>query len=129
MNIIRYSRLAAGACCACVLGAGLLPQAAWADWEAIPDIRMEIEANDNPRLGQRPDRRDVDPEAFEDHTATRMLLDSRVRLRNIGPRGRVLRPTHHSVSGARYGRGRPHLPRRGDAGWRARIDVHDGRCR
>lgn len=88
MNTIRYSRLAAGACCA--LGASASPPTAWADWETVPDIRLEIEANDNPRLGQRPDSRGVDPEAFEDHTATRMLFDGRVRLRNIGPRGRVL---------------------------------------
>lgn len=81
---IRYSRIARGTCCA--LASCVLPGYALADWESTPDIRMEIEANDNPRLGQRFDEIGED---LDDHTATRMLMDARVRLRSVGPRGEV----------------------------------------
>ena len=88
---IRYSRTASGVriCALAVSGlaVGVLPGGVLADWQATPDIRMEIEANDNPRLGQNPDV--VDSDEREDHTATRMLMDARVRLRNVGPRGEV----------------------------------------
>src|SRR5690554_3935207 len=82
---IRYSRIARGMCCALAVSA--LTGHAVADWESTPDIRMEIEANDNPRLGQEPGA--LRSEDLEDHTATRMLMDARVRLRNVGPRGEV----------------------------------------
>lgn len=86
----RYPRTASGACRGCALAAcgltlGALPGSVLADWEATPDIRMELEANDNPRLGQRPGA--LGEDEFDDHTATRMLMDARVRLRNVGPRG------------------------------------------
>lgn len=73
----------------CAIAASLSPLVAWSDWESIPDIRLEVEANDNPRLGQNPDERGIDAEELEDHTATRMLFDGRVQLRNAGQRGEV----------------------------------------
>jgi hypothetical protein len=85
----RYSLIAGGACCGCTLAAALWPLIGLADWETVPDIRMEIEANDNPRLGQQTALRGLDPEAVEGRTSTRMLLDGRVLLRNAGPRGTV----------------------------------------
>ena len=86
-STMRYSRTVRGASLGCALGACLLATDALADWESTPDLRMELEANDNPRLGQRP--RGLDEE-LDDHTATRMLMDARVRLRNIGRRGQVV---------------------------------------
>ena len=83
---IRHARLAGGVCCGCVLALSIWPAGAVADWEAVPDVRMEVEANDNPRLGQRPEHR---PLADFDRTATRMLVDARMNLRNSGPRGSV----------------------------------------
>ncbi len=83
---IRHARLAGGACCSCALALSMWPAIAVADWEVIPDVRMEVEANDNPRLGQRPEHR---PEADFDRTAARMLMDARMNLRNSGPRGSV----------------------------------------
>ena len=84
---IRYSREASGVCRGCALAAcglavGTLSGSVFADWQATPDIRMEIEANDNPRLGQNPG--ELDGDELDDHTATRMLMDARVRLRNVG---------------------------------------------
>src|SRR5690606_32540819 len=89
---IRYSREASGvrrgcALAACGLAVGTLSGSVFADWQATPDIRMEIEANDNPRLGQNPG--ELDGDELDDHTATRMLMDARVRLRNVGPRGEI----------------------------------------
>lgn len=89
---IRYSREASGvrrgcALAACGLAVGTLSGSLFADWQATPDIRMEIEANDNPRLGQNPG--ELDGDELDDHTATRMLMDARVRLRNVGPRGEI----------------------------------------
>ena len=84
----RYSRMASSATCGCALVVCTLPGSAFADWESTPDVRMEIEANDNPRLGQQPG--ELGSDEFGDHTATRMLMDARVRLRNAGPRGEVM---------------------------------------
>jgi len=84
---MRYLRAAGSACCGCTLVVCTLPGNAFADWESTPDVRMEVEANDNPRLGQQPGELDMDE--LGDHTATRMLMDARVRLRNEGPRGEV----------------------------------------
>jgi hypothetical protein len=84
---IRYSRLAGGARFGCALAVCALPYVAFADWETTPDLRMEIEANDNPRLGQQPGA--IRNSEVDDHTSTRALLDARVRLRNTGPRGEL----------------------------------------
>jgi len=84
---MRYSRAARGTTIGCALAVAVLAGDAFADWESTPDLRMEIEANDNPRLGQSSRRLD---EGLEDHTATRMLLDARVRLRNVGQRGQFV---------------------------------------
>ena len=90
---LRYSRAAGTAYCGCLLASLIPASMALADWEAVPDVRMGVEANDNPRLGQSPDDRGLDPEAFDDHTATRMLMDAAVQMRNAGPRGQItLRP-------------------------------------
>jgi len=80
--------MASSATCGCALVVCTLPGSAFADWESTPDVRMEIEANDNPRLGQQPG--ELGGDEFGDHTATRMLMDARVRLRNAGPRGEVM---------------------------------------
>jgi hypothetical protein len=85
----RHSPDARSISCACLLAAALPAGLAWADWEAVSDVQMAVEANDNPRLGQRPDL--LTPDApLEDHTAVRMFTDARVRLSNVGPRGDVL---------------------------------------
>jgi len=89
-NNFRYSRAASTACCGCLVASFIPTSIALADWEALPDVRMGVEANDNPRLGQSREGREADPEAFDDHTSTRMLMDAAVRLRNAGPRGEVM---------------------------------------
>src|SRR5690606_18073537 len=86
----RNAPIAGRACYACAIAASLSPLVAWSDWESIPDIRLEVEANDNPRLGQRPEERGIDADELEDHTATRMLFDGSVRLRSVGQRGEVV---------------------------------------
>lgn len=60
-----------------------------AAWDTVSDIRMGLEANDNPRLGQRPVNRPQDVLDSQDHTAVRALMDARFRLSNFGPRGNV----------------------------------------
>lgn len=90
MKLNRTAPIAGRASYMCALAATLSPLVASGDWESTPDLRLEIEANDNPRLGQRPDDRGIDADELEDHTATRMLFDGRVRLRNAGQRGEVV---------------------------------------
>jgi len=89
MKLDRHAQLA-GVRCACAVAVSLSPLVAWGDWESVPDLRLEVEANDNPRLGQDPDDIGIAPEELEDHTATRMLFDGRVQLRNVGQRGTVV---------------------------------------
>lgn len=87
----RYSPVASSVRCACLLAAALPLGVAWADWEAVSDVEMGVESNDNPRLGQRGDL--LDPNVPDDHTSVRMYTDALVDLRNSGPRGNVyLRP-------------------------------------
>lgn len=89
MKLDRHARLARVRC-ACAVAASLSPLVAWGDWESVPDLRLEVEANDNPRLGQNPEDIGIAPEEIEDHTATRLLFDGRVQLRNVGQRGTVV---------------------------------------
>jgi hypothetical protein len=73
-----------GAClifgCACLTAAR-----AYADWEAIPDIRLEAEVNDNPALNTfgSTDTQFID-------TASRMLADVVLGIRNVEPRGELV---------------------------------------
>ncbi|MBN1239657.1 MAG: hypothetical protein JXB36_14230 [Gammaproteobacteria bacterium] len=85
----RCSRGARGARYACLIAAALPFGVAWGDWEAVSDVEMGVEGNDNPRLGQRSDLQDPDAPPDEDHTAVRMFTDARVQLANVGPRGNV----------------------------------------
>jgi hypothetical protein len=71
-----------GAClifgCACVLYAAR----GYADWEAVPDIRLEAETNDNPALNMA-----GNPELVD--AATRLLADAAVRFSMVEPRGEL----------------------------------------
>lgn len=71
-----------GAClifgCACVLYAAR----GYADWEAVPDIRLEAETNDNPSLNMVGDTQLVD-------AASRLLADAAVRFSMVEPRGEL----------------------------------------
>jgi hypothetical protein len=87
-----------GAClvlgCACVTYA----TTGYADWEAIPDITLEAEANDNPTLNvgvatplpaTPPDvPPTVQPQPTVD-SASRLLADVVLRLRRVEPRGEI----------------------------------------
>ena len=71
-----------GAClifgCACVGYAAR----GYADWEAIPDVRLEAETNDNPSLNMVGTTQLVD-------SASRLLADAALRIRNAEPRGEI----------------------------------------
>jgi hypothetical protein len=71
-----------GAClvagCACTM------QAARADWEAIPDISVKAEANDNPALNTVGA---TDAQLIDE--ANRLLADVALRIRNAQPRGEL----------------------------------------
>jgi hypothetical protein len=58
---------------------------AHADWEAIPDVRLEAEMNDNPALNTvgSTDTQFID-------SATRFLADAALRIRNAQPRGELV---------------------------------------
>src|SRR5687767_9363915 len=63
--------------------ASMLPAArGYAEWEAIPDISLEAEMNDNPALRSGADLVLVDE-------ATRLLADVMLRIRNAEPRGEI----------------------------------------
>ena len=85
----RYSPVARGVRFACLLAAAVPLGTAWGDWEAVSDVEMGVEGNDNPRLGQRSDLQDPDAPR-EDRTAVRMFTDARVQLTNAGQRGQVV---------------------------------------
>ncbi|HEU4617064.1 MAG TPA: hypothetical protein VFV10_03445 [Gammaproteobacteria bacterium] len=74
----------------CALACVIPFATASAAWDTVSDVRMGVEANDNPRLGQRSG--ELQPQLVEeqDHTAVRALMDARVRLTNEGPRGNFL---------------------------------------
>ena len=57
---------------------------AQADWEAIPDITVEAEMNDNPALNTTGT---TDTQLIDE--ATRLLADAAVRIRNAAPRGEI----------------------------------------
>ena len=73
-----------GAClvvgCACVLQG----TRAYADWEAIPDITLKAEMNDNPALNTVGT---ADAQLIGE--ASRLLADASVRIRNAQPRGEI----------------------------------------
>ncbi len=73
-----------GAClifgCACVIQA---PRA-YGDWEAIPDVRLEAEMNDNPALNTAGS---TDTQLID--SASRFLADAALRIRNAEPRGEL----------------------------------------
>jgi hypothetical protein len=73
-----------GAClvvgCACVS----YGTRAHADWEAIPDITLEAESNDNPALSTV-----VTPETQRIEDASRLLADVALRIRKAAPRGEI----------------------------------------
>jgi hypothetical protein len=72
-----------GAClifgCACVGYAAC----GYAEWEAIPDVRLSAETNDNPSLNL------VGPTQLVD-TASRFLADAALTIRNAQPRGEIM---------------------------------------
>ncbi len=72
-----------GAClifgCACVGYAAR----GYADWEAIPDVRLVAETNDNPSLNL------VGPTPLVD-SASRFLADAALTIRNVQPRGEIM---------------------------------------
>jgi hypothetical protein len=70
--------LAAG--CACVS----YGTSAYADWEAIPDIKLEAEMNDNPALNMIGT---TDSQVVGE--ATRLLADAAIRIRKVEPRGEL----------------------------------------
>jgi hypothetical protein len=74
-----------GCALACVLPFGT----AWAAWDTVSDITMGVEANDNPRLGQRSIGPTPELAAERDHTSVRALMDARFRLSNFGERGQI----------------------------------------
>jgi len=80
----RCSARRFGAClifgCACVMYAAR----SYADWEAIPDVRLEAETNDNPALNTvgSTDTQFID-------SASRFLADAALRIRNAQPRGEL----------------------------------------
>lgn len=82
-----YSPVARSARCACLLAAVIPIGVAWGDWESYSDVELGVEANDNPRLGQRTDLDDTTVPPRDDDTAVRMFLDGQVQLANTGPRG------------------------------------------
>jgi hypothetical protein len=71
-----------GAClifgCACVL----YDSRGYADWETVPDVRLEAETNDNPSLNM------VGPTQLVD-ASTRILADAALRIRMVEPRGEL----------------------------------------
>jgi hypothetical protein len=71
-----------GAClilgCACVLHAAR----GYAEWEAVPDIRLEAETNDNPSLNMAGNAQLVD-------SASRLLADAAVRFSMVEPRSEL----------------------------------------
>jgi hypothetical protein len=71
-----------GAClifgCACVLYAAR----GYAEWEAVPDVRLEAETNDNPSLNMVGNTQLVD-------SASRLLADAAVRFSTVEPRGEL----------------------------------------
>ncbi len=81
-------------CLACAIAAVIPFAAASAAWDNVSDLRMGVEANDNPRLGQHEVTSSSGSQAqtladLRDHTAVRALADMRFRLQNIGQRGRA----------------------------------------
>jgi hypothetical protein len=77
------SRVALG----CALALGIPLHAAFAEWQSVPAIRLGMEGNDNPRLGQWIPGPGGGAAPPEDHTATRTLLDARIEFANTGQRG------------------------------------------
>ena len=71
-----------GACL--VAGCACITQAARADWEAIPDISLKAEANDNPALNTIGA---TDSPLIDE--ANRLLADVSMRIRNAQPRGEL----------------------------------------
>jgi hypothetical protein len=66
--------------CACVSHGTL----AFAQWEAVPDITLEAEMNDNPSLNTV-----ITPETQRLENASRLLADATVRIRKAEPRGEI----------------------------------------
>lgn len=71
------------ALCTCM--AVLAASAARADWEFAPEISIEAESDDNPRLIDD----DTAAALGQDDAATRLLAEARLRFSNAGPRGRL----------------------------------------
>jgi hypothetical protein len=73
----------------CALASVLPFATASAAWDTVSDITMGVEANDNPRLGQRNIGQTQELMTERDHTAVRALMDARFRLSNFGERGQI----------------------------------------
>ena len=71
-----------GACLVVACASALPAARGHADWEAIPDITLEAEANDNPALRSGADVQYVDE-------STRLIADAMFRFRNAEPRGEL----------------------------------------
>ena len=73
-----------GACLAVGCASVLYGTRVYADWEAIPDVKLEAEMNDNPALNMigQTDSQLVDE-------ATRLLADAAFRIRKAEPRGEI----------------------------------------
>lgn len=64
--------------------------AASAAWDAVSNLNMGFEANDNPRLGQTETGQPQTLVDARDHTSLRAFMDARFRLSDFGPRGDVV---------------------------------------
>jgi hypothetical protein len=71
-----------GACL--VVGCACVSYTAHADWEAIPDVTLEAESNDNPALNTAGT---TETQLLDQ--ATRLLADAAVRIRKVEPRGEI----------------------------------------
>ncbi len=79
----------AGTCLACAVVGSAPFGAASAAWDTVSNIRMGIEANDNPRLGQQQTTQSQTLQDLQDHTSVRALVDMIFRLQNIGQRSNI----------------------------------------
>jgi hypothetical protein len=73
----------------CALASALPFAQAFGAWDTVSDITMGVEANDNPRLGQRNVDQTDELTQERDHTSVRALMDARFRLSNFGERGQI----------------------------------------
>jgi hypothetical protein len=83
---LRLDALRAGV--VLLIAAAVLPGTVLAQWESFPTVRLGVEGNDNPRLGQWvPGPGGGAPDPLDGHIATRTLLDARLDVTNTGPSG------------------------------------------